>query len=56
MKKNNLLFSLFLSFFLFFSLFDYALSDVNKKKAIFIKISKFNPGKTYIEITATHVN
>ena len=28
----------------------------NKKKAIFIKISKFNPGKTYIEITATHVN
>ena len=28
----------------------------NKKKAIFIKISKVNFGKTYIEITATPVN
>ena len=28
----------------------------NNKKAIFIKISKLNFRKTYIEITATHVN
>ena len=28
----------------------------NNKKAIFIKISKLNFGKTYIEITATPVN
>ena len=28
----------------------------NNKKAIFIKISKLNFGKTYIEITATLVN
>ena len=28
----------------------------NKKKAIFIKISKVKFGKTYIEITATPVN
>ena len=28
----------------------------NKKKAIFIKISKLKLGKTYIEITATPVN
>ncbi len=28
----------------------------NKKKAIFIKISKLNFGKSYIEITATPVN
>ena len=27
----------------------------NNKKAIFIKISKLNFGKTYIEITSTHV-
>jgi hypothetical protein len=28
----------------------------NKKKTIFIKISKIKFGKTYIEITATPVN
>ena len=32
MKKNNLIFPLLLSFFLFFFPFDFSLSDVSKKK------------------------
>ena len=47
MKKNNLIFSLFLSFFLFFFIFDYSLSDVSKKKNTFEKNEMIDKAKIY---------
>ena len=46
MKKNNLIFSLFLSFFLIFFPFGYSLSDVNKKKT-FDKNEMVDKAKIY---------
>jgi len=47
MKKNNLIFSLFLSFFLIFLSFDFSLSDVNKKKDTFHKKEMVDKAKIY---------
>ena len=47
MKKNHLIFSLFLSFFLIFFLFDYSLSDVSKKKNTFEKNEMIDKAKIY---------
>ena len=47
MKKNHLIFSLFLSFFLIFLSFDFPLSDVNKKKDTFDKKEMVDKAKIY---------
>ena len=47
MKKNNLIFPLLLSFFLFFFPFDFSLSDVSKKKDTFDKKEMVDKAKIY---------
>ena len=47
MKNNNLIFSLFLSLFLFFFPFNFTLGDVNKKKTTFDKKEMVDKAKIY---------
>ena len=47
MKKNNLIFSLFLSLFLFFIPFNFTLGDVSKKKNTFDKKEMVDKAKIY---------
>ena len=47
MKKNNFIFTLLLSFFLFFFPFNFSLSDVSKKKDTFDKKEMVNKAKIY---------
>ena len=47
MKKNNLIFPLLLSFFLFFFPFDFSLSDVSKKKDTFDRKEMVDKAKIY---------
>ena len=47
MKKNNLIFPLLLSFFLFFFPFDFSLSDVSKKKDTYDKKEMVDKAKIY---------
>ena len=47
MKKNNLIFPLLLSFFLFFFHFNFSLSDVSKKKDTFDKKEMVDKAKIY---------